>query len=224
MRSSVALFFIAAAVLAACESPVTQPDLPGDGPRFGVADLDPCTLDDPNCGGGDTGGTGEPIPVPDSVLSVSISGPVEMLAAGTATFTASVSGGTGPYTYTWYYRWCETTPTPGTNSLGCYQQYLNKGTYWQGSTVSSTLHSYDWKYEIGVLVQQDGSNRTGRATHVVWGPADVPEPQPISGGWSCNKPSDYVLTEIAKTSTGQTQTRLYTRNFCTGEKTYKFGT
>jgi hypothetical protein len=103
-------------------------------------------------------------------LTVTISGDSWVSQAETSYFTASVSGGNGNYTYTWYMQscneypldeeWCESDPYPGwphTNGVSG-----NTAWRWRGI--------YDLRMTVSVYVAEVGGTKTGSGVFYQWGP------------------------------------------------------
>lgn len=99
-----------------------------------------------------------------SGLTVSISGDSWVSSAGTAYYTASVSGGNGNYSYTWYTQscneypvdeeWCEPSPV---------QIYGDE-------TASRYRGIYDLRVHVTVYVSEIGGSKTGSAEFWQYGP------------------------------------------------------
>jgi ABC-type glycerol-3-phosphate transport system substrate-binding protein len=114
--------------------------------------------------------SGAPPALNGSGLTVSISGNQWVSSAGTETYTASVSGGNGNYSYTWYTQscneypvdteWCESDPYPGwihAQGSGVYQASRYRGIY-------------DLSVKVTVYVTEIGGTKGGSATFWQYGP------------------------------------------------------
>lgn len=143
-------------------------------------------------------------------LTASIGGDAWVTAGGTYTWTATVSGGTPPYRYAWYTRWCNVGPTGTT----CDTTYLR-----QTAETTATLHyrinGYDTKNDIVLQVQDATMSDVSAADSLtVTGPIEPDMPIPKNFDFNCDMgsgPAHYPLI-----TAGPGPDTLYRRNPCSG--------
>lgn len=145
--------------------------------------------------------------------------PAVLQTSGNHSFTASVSGGSGSYTYRWFWRDCRANATPH-----CASNYSWTTAY--GATF--TLDISGWAYLVHVVVEvkdvADGGSSGRNAT--TWeGPHNPPEGAGGGGeGLKCDLGSlgwAYPFAETTWNGSGFVPTgRNYRRGVCSGAKEF----
>ena len=103
-----------------------------------------------------------------SGLTVSISGDSWVSSAGNATYTASVTGGNGNYTYAWYGQSCNEYPVD--------EEWCESSPVQMYSTTSSASRYrgiYDLRIHVTVYVSEIGGTKTGFAEFWQYGPNEL---------------------------------------------------
>jgi hypothetical protein len=149
--------------------------------------------------------------ISDTPLQVSVSGPTKMYEEGVATYSASVSGGSGSYWYQWISEVCF-------ESGFCYEPNV----FAQGSGVSSAqlpIPSDFYRVRVSVQVHEDQTvHRSGIGYRSVLGPAALSQSGP-SGTWGCRKPGWYPHKDWTWNGTTWDPGKPYARD-CFGARVY----
>lgn len=131
---------------------------------------------------------------------------------------ASVSGGVGPYYYTWEAYVCF---DEGSRCHGPTRHAYGVGV----DSMSFYVYEEMWSVEIGVSVEDtQGNNVNGVASLYIEGPPQTDAPREGDGDFqhllSCNEePNFFPFLDVDMSGT-EPQYRHYARNWCTFEKIY----
>lgn len=142
-------------------------------------------------------------------LGVSIGGYPHVSAPGTYTYWANVSGGTGPYTYDWFYSYC----TNDTYECSDQMPLQNAGT----DSVPVEIPDFVGKIHLIVhIYDSQGVPFAGSADYKV---ANLGNPDGTGGsGFKCDLGENYY--PVADFPDSQNVTHHYRRDGCTGARVY----
>lgn len=137
----IAAFLLLGALLAGCESPITQRISAPDESRKSCSPTYGCSTGDD---GGTTGGS-----TTDPELSFTFTGPNKVLSAKTVSYKARPSAGTGPYYFYWLREPCY-------SSTSCYApKVLAQG--WGTDSVALSITSDMLAIHVTVQIRDSGS-------------------------------------------------------------------
>jgi hypothetical protein len=139
-------------------------------------------------------------------------------SAGTFTYTTDVSGGSGSYTYRWYWRGCNMN----NGAEWCPNGYFES--YETGSSFTYTIGAADTRIEFAVQVQEvSGADTPATAKGYLWtaGPMFGAEGSTEGSNPFCTGLTSYPLSRhVQDPNTGQWFWLNYRRNQCAGSPEY----
>lgn len=159
----------------------------------------------------------------EETLTVVMSGPGAWISdPGYYTYSATVSGGSGRYMYTWYYRGCFEYG----GGVSCPSDYMQISETQEGlNAITRYVGWYDVKHEVVLQVQEISSADSPlswKGTSYNEGPMWVEQMPTHEWGFNCGANFNwYPLSRLHRNGDGSVVWQEYYRDICNGNKVYR---